>query len=207
MEILGIIGVFIGILLIIWFSVKGLHIIIAAPLSALVVILANQMDIFGSLIGQENSYMTALAGFLINNFAIFLLGAILAQYMEKSNATVSIANFILSKVGMGSKYMIMVAIMAIAALLTYGGISLFVVMFAVVPLAKRIFKQMDINWELFPIPLFLGAGTFTMSSLPGNPSVQNAIPTTALGTSLTAAPILGLIGSAVLLAFGLLYMK
>lgn len=207
MEILGIIGVFIGILLIIWFSVKGLHIIIAAPLSALVVILANQMDIFGSLIGQEHSYMTALAGFLINNFAIFLLGAILAQYMEKSNATVSIANFILSKVGMGSKYMIMVAIMAIAALLTYGGISLFVVMFAVVPLAKRIFKQMDINWELFPIPLFLGAGTFTMSSLPGNPSVQNAIPTTALGTSLTAAPILGLIGSAVLLAFGLLYMK
>ena len=80
-------------------------------------------------------------------------------------------------------------------------------MFAVVPLAKRIFKQMDINWELFPIPLFLGAGTFTMSSLPGNPSVQNAIPTTALGTSLTAAPILGLIGSAVLLAFGLLHMK
>ncbi|OYW69373.1 MAG: hypothetical protein B7Z25_05920, partial [Aerococcus viridans] len=108
MEILGIIGVFIGILLIIWFSVKGLHIIIAAPLSALVVILANQMDIFGSLVGQENSFMTALAGFLINNFAIFLLGAILAQYMEKSNATVSIANFILSKVGMGSKYMIMV---------------------------------------------------------------------------------------------------
>src|SRR5699024_11928325 len=111
-------GVYICILLFILFSVIGLHIIIAASLSVLVVILSNQMDIFGSLIGQENSYMTALAGFLINNFAIFLLGAVLAQYMEKSNATVSISKFILSKLGLGSKYMIMVAIMAIAALLS-----------------------------------------------------------------------------------------
>lgn len=207
MEILGIIGIAIAIVFIIVMAVRGLHIVIAAPLATLIVILSNRMDIFGSLIGQEKSYMTGLAGFLINNFAIFLLGAILAQYMEKSNATISIANYILGKVGTESKYAILVALTAVAALLTYGGISLFVVMFALVPLARPIFKKMDINWELFPIPLFFGMATFTMSMLPGAPSVQNAVPTTALGTTLTSAPALSIIATAVMIAFGLTYMK
>lgn len=207
MEILGIIGIAIAIVFIIVMAVRGLHIVIAAPLATLIVILSNRMDIFGSLIGQEKSYMTGLAGFLINNFGIFLLGAILAQYMEKSNATISIANYILGKVGTESKYAILVALTAVAALLTYGGISLFVVMFALVPLARPIFKKMDINWELFPIPLFFGMATFTMSMLPGAPSVQNAVPTTALGTTLTSAPALSIIATAVMIAFGLTYMK
>ena len=207
MEILGIIGIAIAIVFIIVMAVRGLHIVIAAPLATLIVILSNRMDIFGSLIGQEKSYMTGLAGFLINNFAIFLLGAILAQYMEKSNATISIANYILGKVGTESKYAILVALTAVAALLTYGGISLFVVMFALVPLARPIFKKMDINWELFPIPLFFGMATFTMSMLPGAPSVQNAVPTTALGTTLTSVPALSIIATAVMIAFGLTYMK
>lgn len=207
MEILGIIGIAIAIVFIIVMAVRGLHIVIAAPLATLIVILSNRMDIFGSLIGQEKSYMTGLAAFLINNFAIFLLGAILAQYMEKSNATISIANYILGKVGTESKYAILVALTAVAALLTYGGISLFVVMFALVPLARPIFKKMDINWELFPIPLFFGMATFTMSMLPGAPSVQNAVPTTALGTTLTSAPALSIIATAVMIAFGLTYMK
>ena len=127
--------------------------------------------------------------------------------MEKSNATISIANYILGKVGTESKYAILVALTAVAALLTYGGISLFVVMFALVPLARPIFKKMDINWELFPIPLFFGMATFTMSMLPGAPSVQNAVPTTALGTTLTSAPALSIIATAVMIAFGLTYMK
>lgn len=207
MEIVGIIGIVVAIIAIIVMAVKGLHIVIAAPLATLIVILTNRMDIFGSFIGPEQSYMAGLAGFLINNFAIFLLGAILAQYMEKSNATISISNFILSKVGLNSKYAIMLALALIAAILTYGGISLFVVMFALVPLARPIFKKMDINWELFPIPLFFGMATFTMSMLPGAPSVQNAVPTTALGTTLTSAPILSIIATVVMIAFGLIYMK
>lgn len=207
MEIVGIIGIVVAIIAIIVMAVKGLHIVIAAPLATLIVISTNRMDIFGSFIGPEQSYMAGLAGFLINNFAIFLLGAILAQYMEKSNATISISNFILSKVGLNSKYAIMLALALIAAILTYGGISLFVVMFALVPLARPIFKKMDINWELFPIPLFFGMATFTMSMLPGAPSVQNAVPTTALGTTLTSAPILSIIATVVMIAFGLIYMK
>lgn len=207
MEILGILGIVAAVITIIVMAVRGLHIVIAAPLATMIVILTNKMDIFSSLLGTEQSYMTGLAGFLINNFAIFLLGSILAQYMEKSNATISIANSILKKVGLNNKYSVMVALSMIAAILTYGGISLYVVMFALVPLARPIFKQMDINWELFPIPLFFGMATFTMSMLPGAPSVQNAVPTTALGTTLTSAPILSIIATVVMIAFGLIYMK
>ncbi|MGX7091108.1 GntP family permease [Hutsoniella sourekii] len=207
MEILGVLGIFLAIIAIIYLSVKGLNIIIAAPLATLIVILTNQMDIFGSLIGEAPSYMTGLSGFLINNFAIFLLGAVLAQYMEKSNATVSIANWILSKVGLDNPYIVLVAFALIAGILTYGGISLFVVMFALVPLARPIFKKLNVNWALLPIPLFLGMATVTMSMLPGTPSVQNAVPTTYLGTTLTAAPILSLVGIVTVLAYGLIYLK
>ena len=95
MEVIGIIGLIVAIISVIYLSFKGLSMVVAAPLSALIIILCNQMDIFGSLIGPENSYMAGLAGFLIKNFGIFILGAILGQYMDKSGATVSIANFIL----------------------------------------------------------------------------------------------------------------
>lgn len=207
MEILGVIGILVAILVIIYLSVKGLNIVVAAPLATLIVILTNHMDIFGSLIGPEKSFMAGLAGFLIKNFAIFLLGAVLAQYMEKSRATVSIADGILSLVGLDNEFMVLVAFAVIAGILTYGGVSLFVVMFALVPLARPIFRRLDINWSLLPIPLFMGTATITMSMLPGTPSVQNAVPTTYLKTSLTAAPLLSMIGVVTLLVYGLVYLR
>ncbi|MBF0848107.1 GntP family permease, partial [Streptococcus danieliae] len=99
MSLLATIGIIISIILIIYMTTKGLHIVIAGPLAGLIVILSNNMNIFDSLLGKEKSYMSSLAGFLINNFAIFLLGSILAAYMEKSGATDQIAKFILDKVG------------------------------------------------------------------------------------------------------------
>jgi H+/gluconate symporter-like permease len=95
----------------------------------------------------------------------------------------------------------------IAAVLTYGGISLFVVIFAIIPLARPIFKKLDMAWNLISIPVMLGMATFTMTSLPGTPSIQNVIPTTLIGTTLTAAPVLGILATIASLAFGLWYMK
>lgn len=207
MEYLGLIGILVAILAIIYLAVKGLNIVIAAPLATLIVILTNNMDIFQSLVGKEQSYMVGLSGFLINNFAIFLLGSVLAQYMEKSNATIAIAEYILGKLGKDKPYTVLIAITLIASILTYGGISVFVVMFALIPLAKPIFKELNINWELFPIPIFLGMSTFTMTMLPGTPSIHNAIPTKVLGTSLTASALLGIVGSIIVIIFGLVYMK
>lgn len=208
MSMLGSFGVLLGVVAIIYFSLKEINIIIAAPLATLIVVLLNRMDIVTSLLGnQPNNYMGALSTYILNYFAIFLLGSILAKLMEASNATVSIADFILQKVGYDNPYRVLVAIFIISAILTYGGISLFVVMFAVLPLAKSLFKKMDLAWNLIQIPLWLGIATVTMTVLPGTPAIQNVIPIQYLDTSLTAAAVPSILGSIGCVIFGLFYMK
>ncbi|HEM6346053.1 TPA: GntP family permease [Streptococcus suis] len=206
MEIFVILGVLLAVVAIIYWTAKNLHVIVAAPLASLIIILTNQMNVLEVMLGKEQSYMAGLAGFLINNFAIFMLGSILARYMEASGATQTIANSILKVMGKDSPYKGLLAITLIASILTYGGVSIFVVIFTLLPLSRPLFKELNINWALFPIPVFLGASTYTMTSLPGTPSIQNAIPTKVLGTSLTAAPVISLAASLTLLVFGLLYM-
>ncbi|HEL2110435.1 TPA: GntP family permease [Streptococcus suis] len=206
MEIFAILGVLLAVVAIIYWTAKNLHVIVAAPLASLIIILTNQMNVLEVMLGKEQSYMAGLAGFLINNFAIFMLGSILARYMEASGATQTIANSILKVMGKDSPYKGLLAITLIASILTYGGVSIFVVIFTLLPLSRPLFKELNINWALFPIPVFLGASTYTMTSLPGTPSIQNAIPTKVLGTSLTAAPVISLAASFTLLVFGLLYM-
>ncbi|RDU38152.1 GntP family permease [Neobacillus piezotolerans] len=207
MEIIQVIGILLGIALIIYGAMKGYSILVVAPLASIIVILTNQLDLFSSLIGKENSYMTGLTGFVINFFAVFLLGAILAKYIDKSGAAQSIAEKILNKTGTQNPFSVLVALLIITAILTYGGVSLFVVVFVLLPLAKPLFKQLNIAWNLVTIPIQVGLGTFTMTMLPATPSIQNVVPTAYLGTTLTAAPLLGIIGAVVALAFGLWYMK
>ncbi|KGR72203.1 GntP family permease [Streptococcus phocae subsp. phocae] len=208
MEILGSIGVLLAIIAIIYFALKEINILVAAPLATAIVILFNQMDPVTTLLGNgANQYMGALSGYILNYFAVFLLGSILAKLMEASGATTAIANYILNKVGHDSPYKIMVAIFIISSILTYGGISLFVVMFAVLPLARSLFKKIDLSWHLIQSPLWLGIATFTMTILPGTPAIQNVIPIQYLNTSLTAAAIPSLLGSVGCVIFGLLYMK
>ncbi|WP_165619263.1 GntP family permease [Streptococcus equi] len=208
MEFLGPIGVLLGIIAIVYFSLKEIHITIAAPMATILVVLLNSMPLVESILGKEpNNYMGALGGYIMSYFAIFLLGSILAKLMEVSGATVSIAEFILKKVGYQNPYRILVAIFIISAILTYGGISLFVVMFAVLPLARSLFKKMDLSWNLIQVPLWLGIATFTMTILPGTPAIQNVIPTQYLNTSLTAALVPSILGSVGCIAFGLFYMK
>lgn len=206
MTFIAILGVLLAIVAIVYWTSRNVHVIIAAPLASLIIILTNRMDMLTNMLGTEHSYMAGLAGFLVNNFAIFMLGSILARYMEMSGATQTIANSILKLMGKNSPYKGLLAITLIASILTYGGVSIFVVIFTLLPLSRPLFKELNINWALFPIPVFLGAGTYTMTTLPGAPSIQNVIPTKVLGTSLTAAPALSILASLTLLIFGLVYM-
>ncbi|MEH7414398.1 GntP family permease [Neobacillus drentensis] len=207
MEIIQVIGIFLAIAVIIIAAMKGFNILIVAPIASIIVIVTNQMDFFSFIIGNKHSYMTGLAGFIIKFFAVFILGAILAKYVDVSGAAQSIAEKILEKTGKDKPFPILVALFVITAILTYGGLSLFVVVFVLVPLAKPLFKQLNIAWNLIAIPFMLGLGTFTMTMLPATPSIQNVVPTAYLGTTLTAAPLLGIIGTVVAIAFGLWYMK
>ncbi|WP_066250597.1 GntP family permease [Neobacillus drentensis] len=207
MDLIGLLGILLGILTIILFIIKKFNIIIAAPIATIVVLLFNGVPILETVFGKENSYMTALAGFVASNFAIFLLGSILAKYMDKSGATVSIADKILSLVGTKNPYNALVALFIISAILTYGGINVFVIIFALIPMAKPIFRQLNISWKLVAIPVFGGTSTFTMTMLPGAPSLHNIVPSTALGTTLTAAPLIGIVTSIAAIVFILVFMK
>ncbi|RID83636.1 GntP family permease [Peribacillus asahii] len=207
MDMLGIFGILLGILTIILFIVKKFNIIVAAPIATIVVLLFNDINILETVFGKENSYMAALAGFVASNFAIFLLGSILAKYMDKSGATISIANKVLSVVGTKNPYNALVALFIISALLTYGGINVFVIIFALIPMARPIFRELNISWKLVAIPVFGGTSTFTMTMLPGAPSLHNVVPSTALGTTLTAAPMIGIVTSIAAIVFILVFMK
>ena len=92
-------------------------------------------------------------------------------------------------------------------MLTYGGVSLFVVVFAVYPFAAEMFRQGDIPKRLIPGTIALGAFTFTMDSLPGTPQIQNIIPTTFFNTNTWAAPWLGVAGAVFILVLGLVYLE
>lgn len=200
-------GTLLSIILIIYLATRGYSILFVGPLCSIIVILTNQMDLFSALISGPNSFMMGLAKFIANFFIVFLLGSILAKYIEASGAAKSIAKFVLKIIGAESPYSMLVAIFLICSLLTFGGVSLFVVVFAIIPLARPLFRQMNISWSLIAIPIEMGILTFTMTMLPGSPSIQNVIPTTTLGTTLTAAPLLGLVGTVVVIVFGLWYMK
>lgn len=206
-ETIQTLGILLGILAIVYMAMKGLSIFVAAPLASILIILTNRMDFFASLVGRESSFLTGLAGFVISFLPVFLLGAILAKYMEESGAAQSIAQKIIEKTGTDRPFPVLAAVLVITAILTYGGVSLFVVMFVVLPLAKPLFKRLNIAWNLVSIPLMIGFGTFTMTMLPGTPAIQNVVPTAYLGTTLTAAPLLGLIGSVVAVGFGLWYAR
>lgn len=207
MDILGILGILLGILTIILFIIKKFNIIVAAPIATLVVMLFNDVPILETIFGKEDSYMASLAGFIASNFAIFLLGSILAKYMDKSGATVSIADKVLSIVGTKNPYNALVALFIISAILTYGGINVFVIIFALIPMAKPIFRKLNLSWKLVIIPIFGGTSTFTMTMLPGAPSLHNVVPSTALGTTLTAAPVIGIVTSIVSIIFILIFMR
>lgn len=201
-------GVLLGVAAIIYLSLKRLSILVAAPIAALIVVVFNGMGIFESFFGnQSHQFMGALGTYIINFFPIFFLGAVLAKFMEASGATTAIANYILEKFGTHKPYRVLVAIFVICLLLTYGGISIFVVIFAIVPLARTLFRKLDLAWELFSIPLWLGISTITLVVLPGAPAIQNVMPTQFLGTTIMAATVPSLVGAAGATLFGLWYMK
>lgn len=207
MEMLGSIGIFVALGIIIFLALRSYSILIIAPICSILVILANKMNITQAMLTANNSFMAGVGSFVSSYLMVFLLGAVLAKLLEDSGAAQAIAKWVLSMTGKDSPYKVMVALFGVSIILTYGGVSLFVAIFALVPLARPIFKEMNMPWHLAMIPIGAGLGTFTMTMLPGTPSVQNYVPTIPLGTTLTAAPVVGLVCTAAVVIFALWYMK
>ena len=180
---------------------RGYSVILFAPVAALGAVLLTDPSLVAPVF--TGLFMEKMVGFLRLYFPVFLLGAIFGKVIELSGFSKAIVAATIRVVG---RERAMLAIVLVCALLTYGGVSLFVVVFAVYPFAAELFRQSDIPKRLIPATIAVGAFTFTMDALPGTPQIQNIIPTTFFGTDTWAAPILGCIGAVFILALGLSYL-
>jgi len=147
--------------------------------------------------------MVGAAHFLAQFFPLFLLGAVFGKLMDDSGSVSIIARFMTERLGATRAVL---AVVLAGAIVTYGGVSLFVAIFVIVPMAQGLFKAADIPPRLMPAAVALGTMTFTMSALPGTPALQNAIPMPFFGTTPFAAPGLGIIAATIMLAFGLWWL-
>src|SRR5438876_8558705 len=181
---------------------RGYSVIMFAPVAALLAVLfTDPSQVLPMFIGV---FMDKMVGFVKLYFPVFMLGAIFGKVIELSGFSKSIVSSVIGLVG---RERAMLSIVLVCAILTYGGVSLFVVVFAVYPFVAEMFRQGGIPKRLIPGTIALGAFTFTMDSLPGTPQIQNIIPTTFFNTTSLAAPVLGTIGGIYILIVGILYLN
>ncbi|GAF52853.1 LOW QUALITY PROTEIN: D-beta-hydroxybutyrate permease [Psychrobacter sp. JCM 18900] len=196
-------AIVITLLLLMFFAYRGYSVLILAPIMATLAVLLSG-DFLSTIPAYTDVFMGALSGFLLKFFPIFLLGALFGRLMADSGAATAIANTVVEKLG-ASKAIL--AVILVCAILTYGAVSLFVVAFAIYPIAKDLFKAADIPKRLIPAAIALGSFTFTMTALPGTPAIQNAIPIPYYNTNVFAAPILGIIGGTIMFVCGWMWLQ
>jgi H+/gluconate symporter-like permease len=197
---LGLAGILIGLGLLIWLAYRGWSVLLLAPLAAMITALFSGEPL---LAHWTQTFMGSAAGFLSQFFPLFLLGALFGKLMEDSGSVQAIARFITERLGARRA---MLAVVLAGAIVTYGGVSLFVAFFVLAPMAQQLFRSAGIPSRLMPAAIVLGTSTFTMSALPGTPSIQNAIPMPFFGTTPFAAPGLGTLASLIMFGFGMWWL-
>ena len=201
MTAVGLLGILVGLGLLIALAFRGWSVLLLAPLAAAIAALFSREPL---LAHWTQTFMKSAAGFLAQFFPLFLLGALFGKLMEDSGSVAAIATFMTR--AFGPRRAVLAVVLA-GALLTYGGVSLFVAFFVLAPMAQELFRAAGIPRRLMPAAIVLGTSTFTMSALPGTPSIQNAIPMPFFGTTPFAAPGLGILASTIMLGFGLWWLQ
>lgn len=200
---MDIFAIILSLMLLMYFAYRGISVLILAPLLAILAVLLSG-------IGQQSLgiytqiFMKGMGSFAIKYFPLFLLGAVFGKLMDDSGYAYSISRTLVDKLGHQHA---MLSVILACAILTYGGVSVFVVTFAMYPIAAALFKEVNIPKRLIPGAICVGGITFTMTALPGTPSIQNAIPMPYFHTDAFAAPGLGIIASIVMLTGGFWYMS
>ena len=183
--------------LLMYFAFRGVTLLLLAPVMALLAVgLTGALPILGA---YTQIFMGATGRFVVDFFPLFLLGAVFGKLMDDSGCAEVIAKSVIARLGADRAIL---AVVLCCAVLTYGGVSLFVVAFAIFPIAASLFRDAGIPKRLIPGAIALGAFTFTMSALPGSPAIQNAIPMPFFGTTSFAAPGLGAVAAAIMLFLG-----
>ena len=197
---MGLIGILLGLALLVWLAYRGWSILLLAPGAALIAAAFAG----GPLLAYwTQTFMDSASRFIAQFFPLFLLGALFGKLMEDSGSVLAIAQFMTERLGPARAVL---TVVLASAFVTYGGVSLFVAFFVLVPMAQALFRTAALPNRLIPATIALGTSTFTMSALPGTPAIQNAIPMPFFGTTPLAAPGLGIIAAAIMLAFGLWWL-
>ena len=194
---IGITAIAVALLLLMVLAYRGISLLILAPVLAVLVALVSVDTPL--LASYTQVFMGAAGDFIVRFFPLFLLGAVFGKLMEDSGSAEVLAGAIVKRLG---DTRAILAVVLSCAVMTYGGVSLFVVAFAVYPIAAALFRQANLPKRLIPGTIALGAFTFTMTALPGTPAIQNAIPMPYFGTSPFAAPGLGILTGLVMLGLG-----
>ena len=185
-----------------YLAYRGVSLLLLAPALALFAVTASEGG--PVLASYTQVFMEATGGFIVQYFPLFLLGAVFGKLMEASGSARVLADGIIHRLGAARAIL---AVILCCAVMTYGGVSLFVVAFAVYPIAAALFRKAELPKVLIPAALALGAFTFTMTALPGTPAIQNAIPMPYFGTTPYAAPGLGILTGAAMLLLGWLWLE
>jgi H+/gluconate symporter-like permease len=199
MDLLIVLGALVFLMFV---AYRGYSVILFAPVAALGAVLLTEPSLVPPMFSSV--FMEKMVGFVKSYFPVFMLGAVFGKVIELSGFSKSIVSAVIHVLG---RERAVLSIVVVCALLTYGGVSLFVVVFAVYPFAAEMFRQSGIPKRLIPCTVALGAFSFTMDALPGTPQIQNIIPTSFFKTTTWAAPWLGLIGSLFVLGVGLAYIE
>jgi H+/gluconate symporter-like permease len=197
---MGLLGILLALGLLIWLAYRGWSVLLLAPAAALVAAAIAREPL---LAHWTQTFMGSAAQFIAQFFPLFLLGALFGKLMDDSGSVEAIARFMTER--LGPRRAVLAVVLA-GALVTYGGVSLFVAFFVLAPMAQALFRAADIPRRLMPAAIALGTSTFTMTALPGTPAIQNAIPMPFFGTTPFAAPGLGIIASVIILGFGLWWL-
>lgn len=194
-------GILLGLICLAFLTYKGMSILWVAPVSALVVAAFGGMNLLDAFTGD---FMKAFGGYATSWFPMFMLGAIFGKVMEVTGAAESIAHFLAKKIGYKRA---MIAVVVICGVLTYGGVSLFVVVFVMYPMGLALFREANLPRKMLPGSIALGAFAFTMTAFPGTPQLTNVIPATYFGTGPMSAPVIGIICGILMFILGILWLQ
>ncbi|HET8817876.1 MAG TPA: SLC13 family permease, partial [Pseudidiomarina sp.] len=200
LSMIGLVG---GLALLIVLTLRGMNLFISAPLCAVIVALCSNVPLFTGDVNFVSAYMDGFASFVAAWFFMFLLGSLFGKFMEDTGAADSVARWIIGKLG---RQQAVLAVVLACAILTYGGVSVFVVAFSVYPMALSLFKDADLPRRFIPAALAFGSVTFTMTSA-GSPEIQNWIPIQYLGTSPYAAWEVSLVVAVFMAIFGYWWLR